>query len=118
MGLHESERFLAHDPQAGLEELVGNFARDPTDPAWFHLLVENLARVLTTADGAGCPGRRRARGRVVLALSADHGFSPLPEVVRRNAKAKRTGRRSVSAGAVSVRPVRLAKPCSSMKRYQ
>lgn len=32
-----------------LEDLVGNFARDPTDPAWFHLLVENLARVLTTA---------------------------------------------------------------------
>ena len=33
-------------------------------------------------------------------------------------KAKRTGRASSSDGAVSVRPMRLPFPCSSMKRYQ
>src|SRR6185503_11234713 len=33
-------------------------------------------------------------------------------------KVKRTGASESSAGAVIVRPIRLAKPCSSMKRYQ
>jgi hypothetical protein len=33
-------------------------------------------------------------------------------------KAKRTGRSSESAGAVTVRPTRLPEPCSSVKRYQ
>jgi len=33
-------------------------------------------------------------------------------------KAKRTGAPSLSAGAVTVRPARLPKPCSAVKRYQ
>ncbi|MGK2858762.1 MAG: alkaline phosphatase family protein [Thermoanaerobaculia bacterium] len=52
-------------------------------------LDSQIGRVLSALDSIAKDG---SSGRVVLALSSDHGFSPLPEVVRRRSGIRSGGR--------------------------
>lgn len=54
-----------------------------------------LGRLLASLDALAAA---EPPGRVVLALSSDHGFSPLPEVVRRNTLRRTDGGRLQSDG--------------------
>src|SRR6185369_5338328 len=72
--------FSAHDV---VSHTFGNESEEELDT--LRRLDHELGRLLAALDALAA---EEPRGSVVLALSADHGFTPLPEVVRRN-----TGRR-------------------------
>ena len=80
--------FSAHDV---VSHTYGNESEEELDA--LRRLDRELGRLLTALDALAAA---EPKGRVVLALSADHGFSPLPEVVRRNT-GKRIGGRLQSA---------------------
>ncbi|HEV8578114.1 MAG TPA: alkaline phosphatase family protein [Thermoanaerobaculia bacterium] len=65
-------------------------------------LDRELGRLLIALDALAAA---EPKGRVVLALSADHGFTPLPEVVRRNGGKRIGGRlQSMDSGAETPYP--------------
>ncbi len=76
--------FSAHDV---VSHNFGNESAEELD-ALRRLDVE-LGRLLAVLDALA---QEEPAGRVVLALSSDHGFSPLPEVVRQEGKARTGGR--------------------------
>ncbi|HJX29791.1 MAG TPA: alkaline phosphatase family protein [Thermoanaerobaculia bacterium] len=80
--------FSAHDV---VSHSFGNESEEELDA--LRRLDRDLGRLLAALDTLAAA---EPRGRVVLALSSDHGFSPLPEVVRR-ASGRRTGGRLQSA---------------------
>jgi hypothetical protein len=80
--------FSAHDV---VSHSFGNESEEELDA--LRRLDRDLGRLLAALDALAAA---EPQGRVVLALSSDHGFSPLPEVVRR-AGGRRTGGRLQSA---------------------
>ncbi len=87
--------YSAHDV---VSHSYGNESAEELDA--LRRLDRELGRLLTALDtlAAAAP-----KGLVALALSSDHGFSPLPEVVRR-ATGKRVGGRLQSADSAADSP--------------
>ncbi len=79
--------FSAHDV---VSHAYGNESAETLDA--LRRLDRDLGRLLAALDGLA---REEPAGKVVLALSADHGFAPLPEVARRRG-ARRFGGRLMS----------------------
>ncbi len=76
--------FSAHDV---VSHNFGNESAEELDA--LRRLDREFGRLLAALDALA---QEEPAGRVVLALSADHGFSPLPEVVRQEGKARTGGR--------------------------
>ncbi len=87
--------YSAHDV---VSHAFGNESEEELD-ALRRLDVE-LGRLLIALDALAAA---EPKGRVVLALSSDHGFSPLPEVLRRNS-GRRIGGRLQSADSAAESP--------------
>ncbi|HSS79134.1 MAG TPA: alkaline phosphatase family protein [Thermoanaerobaculia bacterium] len=84
--------FSAHDV---VSHAYGNESEEELDA--LRRLDRELGRLLGALDALAAA---EPKGRVILALSADHGFSPLPEVVRRNTGTRLGGRlQSADSGA-------------------
>ena len=84
--------FSAHDV---VSHSYGNESEETLDA--LRRLDRELGRLLATLDALAAA---EPQGRVVLALSSDHGFSPLPEVVRRTSGRRSGGRlQSAESGA-------------------
>ncbi len=79
--------YSAHDV---VSHSYGNESQETLDA--LRRLDRELGRLLAALDALA---DTEPKGRVVLALSSDHGFSPLPEVVRRST-GKRIGGRLLS----------------------
>jgi hypothetical protein len=87
--------FSAHDV---VSHSFGNESEEELDA--LRRLDRELGRLLAALDALAVT---EPRGRVVLALSSDHGFSPLPEVVRRSS-GRRTGGRLQSVDSAAETP--------------
>jgi arylsulfatase A-like enzyme len=77
--------FSAHDV---VSHNYGNESEEELDA--LRRLDRELGRLLEQLDAIA---NQEPKGQVVLALSADHGFAPLPEVVRRHEKVPVGGKR-------------------------
>jgi len=85
--------FSAHDV---VSHNFGNESEEELDT--LRRLDHELGRLLAAFDALAA---EEPRGSVVLALSADHGFTPLPEVVRRTTA---TGGSAAGCKAATARP--------------